>query len=347
MPAVIFSSSCSSPAPSQTSAATAPNTQSAASANTTVKAPTPSSSSAVPVAVSPANGAAVAVLTPTLVWNKSSGAVSYGLQIAIDQAFTNLVLNKSGLPDPQYTLQSGEILWNTTYYWRVNSLNASSGTSTWSAVRTFKTPGGPPPAAPTYLTTTRISSARIDLSWWDNSDNEQGFKIERMTEGGGFSQIATVGADVTTYSSVNLAGDTRYFYRVHAYNKAGNSDYSNTATAVTFPATPAAPVLVSPASGEVVYTLSPTLVWNTVTGATSYELQVATDSSFNDLIVDKKGIISRMYTLQYDEQLSWSTTYYWRVNSYNTVSGTSAWSGTMTFKTPAAISSIFFYTGHS
>src|SRR2546425_6677254 len=50
------------------------------------------------------------------------------------------------------------------------------------------------------------------------------------------SQIATVGAGVTTYSATNLAAKTAYSYQVTAYNAAGvNSPFSNTASARTRP----------------------------------------------------------------------------------------------------------------
>ncbi|NQT90720.1 MAG: S8 family serine peptidase, partial [Candidatus Omnitrophica bacterium] len=46
------------------------------------------------------------------------------------------------------------------------------------------------PSAPTGLTATADSTTQIELSWQDNSDNEDGFKIERsLTAGSGFSQI--------------------------------------------------------------------------------------------------------------------------------------------------------------
>jgi hypothetical protein len=38
---------------------------------------------------------------------------------------------------------------------------------------------------------------------------------------------------VTTYASSNLDNDTTYRYRVRAYNGAGNSTYSNIASART------------------------------------------------------------------------------------------------------------------
>jgi hypothetical protein len=70
----------------------------------------------------------------------------------------------------------------------------------------------------------------VNLSWVDNSTNETGFKIARSTDGTTFTQIATVGAGITAYISSGLTTGRTYFYRINAYNVAGNSAYSNTAT---------------------------------------------------------------------------------------------------------------------
>src|SRR5262249_9324956 len=70
------------------------------------------------------------------------------------------------------------------------------------------------------------------LSWSDKSNNEDGFSIERMASGGVLAQIATVGANVTSYADANLTSGQNYCYIVRAFNSAGVSDASNVACAV-------------------------------------------------------------------------------------------------------------------
>jgi hypothetical protein len=91
-----------------------------------------------------------------------------------------------------------------------------------------------PPEAPSSLLATATSTSQIDLVWTDNSSNESGFEVERKTGAGGtYSQIDIVSKDVGSYSNTSLNASTVYYYRVRAYNSAGNSSYSNGANATT------------------------------------------------------------------------------------------------------------------
>jgi hypothetical protein len=83
------------------------------------------------------------------------------------------------------------------------------------------------PAAPTQLSATAVSSSRINLMWTDTSNNETGFSIERSPDGQAFLQIASVAQNVSTYVDTSPGSSKFVFYRVRAFNLAGNSAYSN------------------------------------------------------------------------------------------------------------------------
>lgn len=89
------------------------------------------------------------------------------------------------------------------------------------------------PAAPEDLDASAVTDSRIDLSWTDASNSENGFHVERAAASGSFSEIATVAADATGYSDTEVAAGTTYRYRVRARNSIGFSSYSNTAEATT------------------------------------------------------------------------------------------------------------------
>src|SRR6185436_10011554 len=95
---------------------------------------------------------------------------------------------------------------------------------------TATTPAPPPPvpAAPSNLAATATSSSAIGLTWWDMSNNETSFEVERKTGSTGtWSKVLTTGANVSAIDDIGLAGSTSYVYRARAVNSTGASAYSN------------------------------------------------------------------------------------------------------------------------
>ena len=71
------------------------------------------------------------------------------------------------------------------------------------------------PEIPTNLKVMVESESEINVSWSDNSNDELGFKLEAaLGKGSDFSEIATVGANITTYQHKDLTSGTQYTYRV-------------------------------------------------------------------------------------------------------------------------------------
>jgi hypothetical protein len=90
-------------------------------------------------------------------------------------------------------------------------------------------------------------AAQLTLQWTDNSNNEGAFRIERKQgTGGTYAQIATVGANTTTYVDTTVTAGLIYCYQVRATNSAGDSAPSNEACAT------------APAATSTTYTLTVT-----------------------------------------------------------------------------------------
>ena len=138
------------------------------------------------------------------------------------------------LPAGTSTFRSGGLLTGTSYAYRITASNYLF-TSDPSNTAEATTPGEKVtiPTPPSNLTATAVSRTEVRLAWTDNSDDELGFRIERSTDGTQWSYLTEVGANVTTYSNVNLKRNATYYYRVQAYNVAGNSAFSNTGSART------------------------------------------------------------------------------------------------------------------
>ncbi len=93
-------------------------------------------------------------------------------------------------------------------------------------------------AAPSNLTATAAGTSAINLAWNDNSNNEDGFRLEHSTDGSVWSPLADV--NVTNFSHAGLATASTHFYRVLAYNASEDSGWSNTASATTAAVPPTA-----------------------------------------------------------------------------------------------------------
>jgi fibronectin type 3 domain-containing protein len=135
---------------------------------------------------------------------------------------------------------------NASYIYTVVAFDGAGNHSSPSNSISFTTAF--PPAPPSNLSATAISPSQINLSWTDNSSDETGFKIERKTGAGGtWSQVTTVGANVTSYPDTGLSSATTYYYRVRSYGPGGDSAYSNEASATT-PAPQPTSLSISPGS---------------------------------------------------------------------------------------------------
>lgn len=79
----------------------------------------------------------------------------------------------------------------------------------------------------------------LDIFYSDNSNNEDGFGIERDShDGKGWVEIARVGMGVTTYRDAGLISGQAVSYRVYAWNSVGKSPYSNSADGIAYNHTP-------------------------------------------------------------------------------------------------------------
>jgi acid phosphatase type 7 len=96
------------------------------------------------------------------------------------------------------------------------------------------------PAAPTNLAAAATSGTQVNLTWTDNAANESGYRVWRATETSSFVLIATLPANTKSYSSTGLTPNTTYYFRVAAYNSAGQSSPAG-ASAKTSTTPPPAP----------------------------------------------------------------------------------------------------------
>jgi hypothetical protein len=200
----------------------------------------------------------------------------------------------------------------------------SAGVPSIARIVQLSNDAAPVPAAPTNLTASAVSTSQINLAWTDNASSESGFRIERSANGTSFTEINTVGGNVTTYADTGLNPSTQYWYRVRAYNGSGPSGYSNqtsTTTLASPPQPPAAPtaLAVTRQSGQF------TLVWTDASNnETGFAVQRSADGqTFSQIATVAANIVSYV-----DTSPGSSKFVYYRVRAFNGA-GNSAFSNTV------------------
>jgi len=142
------------------------------------------------------------------------------------------------LPENRVFAEITGLTAETTVFFRLYAWN-QYGNSAYSNVASCQIAG--PPAAPTNLIGSAPDYFAAILSWTDNAQSEDGFRVERRPNpGSGWSPIATVGIDVVNFNDSTAYPNRGYAYRVLAFNAAGPSAYSNEVT-VTMPNGPPLP----------------------------------------------------------------------------------------------------------
>lgn len=179
----------------------------------------------------------------------------------------------------------------------------------------------PPPSAPSSLTAAPNANdpqSKINLAWNDNSNDEDGFTIERALDGANFLFLAQNNANDSTYTDIGLSSGTTYWYRVTATNSGGESGASNIASAQTEAPAPQDPpnppaglsANLNGGSPEDAIDVS----WNDMSGdEDSFTIERSMNgSSFS--VVGQNNANDTTYT---DSNLNSGTTYSYRVRAVN------------------------------
>jgi len=108
----------------------------------------------------------------------------------------------------------------------------------------------PAPTAPSDVAAYYAGDNYIEVTWTDNSDNEDGFRVERQTNDGAWDELTETSANATSYVDKTGEINKKYIYRVTAF--LGETDSSTVeATAVyTRPLAPTGLTVTATSSTE-------------------------------------------------------------------------------------------------
>jgi len=305
------------------------NTSNWTSANYFRAAMLPPTLSAPPNTLSPA----VVTFRPGFSWNTATGASAYTIQISKSKSFASTLVNVK-VSATSYTPTS-DLPLNTVLYWRVRS-EGTNGPSLWSDIWNFTS--ADPPSTPILSSPTGnkvITDYTPTLDWSDSilptgvtlSNYHLQVSTDSTFKTASFIDTTTT-ASKYPVDSPSLTPNTKYYWRVQALGS--NQHYSDWTGTADFRAAVVQPVLSQPANGELITTTLPSFGWNSISGASSYTLQVAATSAFASSLLKKTVTTS---TYKASTALPAHSTLYWRIQASGK-NGPSLWSQTSSFNTP-------------
>lgn len=164
-------------------------------------------------------------------------------------------------------------------------------------------------------TATAVSQVQINLQWYDNAKDEDGFLImRRLGQIGDFEQIDDIGPNSQSYADNTCSPDTEYCYMTVPYNECGVG-WSPTACATTwsYEIPPEAPTDLNAT------TVSPTridLMWtDNAVNEEGFVIEVDEGDTGTFVYLDTVGVDEESYS---DTSVVDGTVYCYRVYAYNT-----------------------------
>jgi hypothetical protein len=141
--------------------------------------------------------------------------------------------------------------------------------------------------------------------------------------------VTPPGSSLLTIGNTTAATGGSYTITVNATSTSGPQ--SDTVTLNLYAAFPDAPLPATPANNATGQGIIPTFTWSVGTPFTTYDLEIATDASFTNIVHSVTGLSSTSYS---GVTLNNNTTYYWRVRA-SSVCGGGSYSSVFRFTTIA------------
>jgi autotransporter-associated beta strand protein len=176
--------------------------------------------------------------------------------------------------------------------------------------------------APTNLTlsaqvVTSGMPGKVNVSWTDNSDNEDYFIVERSADSVNFTDVAHPAANTTTYTDGGLQSGMKYYYRMKAHSPLNESAYTaikgvTTPVEGTLPLISANPSPVQNATNVFLNNQTATFSWE---GNYADSFYVYIGPTPDSLV--KAGEVAAATATFTSGILHPNTRYYWRIDSKN------------------------------
>ena len=285
-------------------------------------------SSQVPGIPSPSGGSTTSDTTPRLDWEDITGAQHYHVQLSTaSDCLSGLILDTSSLSD-SYADVSTHLDHDGTYYWRVATQNADLSWTDWSRSTIWHFHVDLSSLVPTVPDPSSGSSTTdsTPLLGWEDITGASYYRVQLSTDSSFVSdpivdddQLSASGKEVDT-----VLDPSTYYWRVCTQNSDGVWSPWSSPWRLDIDLSSLVPVDPNLFGGVDTLDTTPLLDWED-TGATHYQVQLSTDSTFEtDVLADDQSLEVSEKTVSY--VLSDGETYFWRVRGANDDAVWSSWS---------------------
>lgn len=277
-----------------------------------------------PAQSAPADNAVLTTVRPTFTWVAYAGA-TYQVEVDDNINFSGVNFTFTPAVPTALTVAANQSIPQGTWYWRVKATDVL-GNIIYSATRAFSVNILLQPV--NNALTITATTANINLSW-AVAAGTTGYKVQVANTPDfltGLVEYDIAAGIVTKALTAQPAGV--YYWRVQI----GGVDTAPPPFYRKFtisPAAPAAPILVAPNSGAVIYDQTPKLDWNDSTSTLgtpyTYDVLVATTGTFTpaSIVLNNQNVATSEFT--FPTNLN-PATYYWKVRTVNTYGVAGAYS---------------------
>ncbi len=294
-----------------------------------------------PTLLTPLNGATDVPNTVELRWTAEEWALRYNVQVATDAAFTALVMS-TNVPADQVSFVAPAP--GVTYYWRAQSVG-QFGNSTFSAPFHFTTVNPRPDVvtlvAPAFGSMDLESPVTLE---WNAAANADEYLVQVSQDSMFADTLSSLTTSNLTMDFVPPFAGATYYWRVNGMGPGGSSPGFSDVWKFSVAAEGSlVPMALYPEDGATGVPVEVSLKWEAPTTAPGndeavsktleiafYHVQVATDESFEDMVVDQDSVMADSLHVT---GLMHETEYYWRV------AGVDA-QGNFTFNEPSSFTTV-------
>ena len=269
------------------------------------------------VLVSPTNNSTLFGVDIPLDWGTVSGNNGYIYEVDTVLSFNSLALRSTGSSANSSQSTVSNLLFGTTYYWRVaaKTLNDTSG---WSQVRNFTTTDVTPLFSPNDNSTSRSLRQRLD---WGNIYGNSGYIYELDTTVNFNSPYLFADTLIGSLSQVDaplLRYGTKYYWRVRATTVIDTSAWSSIRSFTTVDVVS----LSFPVNNAANLANSVNISWNSITSSSYYIYEVDESPFFittNKIAGNTAGLTGLSLRRANLSNLQNGQDYYWRIAAVSAI----------------------------